>query len=269
MSIEEIPAPKAAHANHSGTHLPFAPLDKNSYTPIYAQIQNQLLEIIRAGKLQPGDPLPSEEELSRIHGISRMTARQALQALKVKGFATRQKGRGTFVTRPKMEKDITHLSGFSAEMRTLGMKPSSRILVAETIAGTDDMTSRLALSTGAPVFRLFRLRLADNLPLALEESYLPVERFPGIQKIDFSRYSLYQTLREQYGIRFGVADEILEARAAGRRESELLEVPLRSSLLVISRVLWSVEGDPIETASSCYRGDRYRAVLRIPSTTTE
>jgi GntR family transcriptional regulator len=247
--------------------LQFAPLDKNSFTPMYAQIQAQLLEMIRTGQLQPGDLLPSEEELSRIHGISRMTARQALQSLKNQGFAMRQKGKGTFVTRPKMEKDIAHLFGFTAEMHSLGMKPSSRVLAAETITATDEIAARLAINKDDPIFRLRRLRLANNLPLAIEEICLPITNFPGIQKIDFSKHSLYQIMHERYGIHFGVADEILEAHAAGRHEAELLEIQPRSSLLVISRILWSIEGKPIETASSSYRGDRYRAVLRIPATT--
>ncbi len=259
----------AAPVSEGASHLQFASLDKNSYTPMYAQIQAQLLDMIRSGKLQPGDLLPSEEELGRIHNISRMTARQALQSLKAQGFAIRQKGKGTFVARPKMEKDITHLSGFSAEMRSLGMKPSSQVLAAEIIAATDEVASRLALDRGARVFRLCRLRMADNLPLALEESRLPLDKFPGIEKIDFSRLSLYQTLHERYGIRFAVTDEILEARTASRHEAQLLEIPLRSCLLVISRTLWSVDGEPLETASSSYRGDRYRAVLRIPSTIEE
>lgn len=263
-----LPA-KTTAGRRSGAPLPLGSLDKNSFTPIYAQIETQLLEMIRSGRLQPGDLLPSEEELSRIYGISRMTARQALMALKNKGLASRQKGKGTFVTQPKMEKDIAHLSGFSAEMRTLGMKPSSRVLTSETIPASDEVATRLAIQPAQPIFHLCRLRLADNVPLAIEEICLPATRFPGIQKIDFSRHSLYQTLHDRYEVRFGVADEILEARASGRHEAELLEIPLRSSLLVISRVLWSVDGEPIETASSTYRGDRYRAVLRIPASTLE
>lgn len=259
----------AAPGNGGVPHLQFPSLDKGSYTPMYAQIQAQLLEMIRSGKLQPGDMLPSEEELVRIHGISRMTARQALQSLKAQGFAIRQKGKGTFVTRPKMEKDIAHLSGFSAEMRSLGIRPSSRVLAAEIVTAPEEVATRLVLDPGAKVFRLCRLRLADNLPLALEEICLPAAKFRDIEKIDFSRHSLYETLHNRYGIRFAVADEILEARVAGRHEAQLLEVPPRSCLLVIARTLWSVDGEPLETASSSYRGDRYRAVLRIPATTVE
>lgn len=247
----------------------FAPLDKSSFTPIYFQIQTQLLHKIRSGQLRAGDPLPSEEELGRIFGVSRMTARHALQALKSQGFASRHKGQGTFVSRPRVEKDIAHLSGFTAEMRALGMKPTSRILRAETIPAEADVASRLGIPLASPVFHLRRLRLADELPVAIEEVWLSQQLFPGIEQSDFARLSLYQTLRERYGIRVSRADEVIEARSANRHEAELLQIGPRSSLLSISRTLWSVDGRPVESARSLYRGDRYRAVLQIPATTVE
>lgn len=247
----------------------FAPLDKSSFTPIYFQIQTQLLHKIQSGQLRTGDPLPSEEELGRIFDVSRMTARHALQALKSQGFASRHKGQGTFVSRPRVEKDIAHLSGFTAEMRALGMKPTSRILRRETIPAEADVASRLGIPMGSPVFHLQRLRLADELPVAIEETWLSQQQFPGIDQSDFARVSLYQTLREHYGIRVSRADEVIEARSASRREAELLQITSRSSLLSISRTLWSVDGKPVEMAHSLYRGDRYRAVLQIPATTVE
>ncbi len=242
------------------------PLDKSSFTPMYFQIQTQLLAMIQSGRLYPGDPLPSEEELSRIYGVSRMTARQALQGLKSQGFATRHKGHGSFVSQPRVEKDITHLGGFTAEMRAIGMKSLSRVLSSEMSTATPEMAAQLDIPINAPVFRLRRLRLSNGVPVAIEESSLPYDRFPDVDKLDFSRLSLYETLRERYGIRVSRADEILEARSATQREAQLLEIRPRASLLVISRTLWSTDNLPVEVAHSVYRGDRYRAVLRIPAT---
>ncbi len=264
---EHTPAPVTASAN--GKKWDIEPLDKSSFVPMYFQIQTQLLKMIQSGQLRAGDPLPSEDELSRIYGVSRMTARQALQALKSQGFASRHKGQGSFVRQPRVEKDITHLCGFTAEMRALGIKATSRVLEAETLPAPAEMAAQLGIVVNAPIYRLRRLRLADGLPVAIEEIRLPLERFPGIEKLDFSTLSLYQTLRERYGTRVSRADEILEARSATRREAELLKIQPRASLLVISRTLWSIDGLPVETAHSVYRGDRYRAVLRIPATAME
>jgi GntR family transcriptional regulator len=253
----------------SGSNRDFQPIDKNSFTPMYFQIQSQLLKMIQSGQLRAGDSLPSEEELSRIYGVSRMTSRQALQVLKSQGFVTRHKGQGSFVSQPRVEKDITHLSGFTSEMRAMGIKTTSQVLEARVSPAPAEVASQLGIAVNAPMYRLLRLRLGDGLPIAIEEIRLPHERFPGVEKLDFSRISLYQTLRERYEIRVSRADEILEARSATKREADLLEIQARSSLLVISRTLWSTDGLPVETAHSVYRGDRYRAVLRIPATTIE
>lgn len=249
--------------------MTYEPLDKSSFTPMYFQIQTQLLERIKSGQLRPGDALPGEEELTRIYGVSRMTSRQALQGLTSLGFAYRQKGRGTFVRQAKVEKDIAHLLGFSTEMRTLGMKPSSRVLEMACKPAPPETAERLGIAAGAPAFHLSRLRFADGAPVAIEDVWLSPEQLPGIEKLDFNRASLYETLRERYGVRVGAADEVIETRPATRQEATLLDIAPKSCLLVISRVLLSTAGKPIEAGVSLYRGDRYRAVLRIPATAME
>ncbi|MEO6924515.1 MAG: GntR family transcriptional regulator [Acidobacteriaceae bacterium] len=245
------------------------PLDKNGFTPMYFQIQTQLMEQIKSGQLRAGDVLPGEDELTQIYGVSRMTLRQALHALTTQGLVCRQRGRGTFILQPKVEKDIAHLLGFSAEMRALGLKSVSRVLGIGSVPALPAIAARLNVETGSPTLHLHRLRSANDVPVAIEEVWLSQDQFPGIEKVDFVRCSLYQTLRERYGIRVGSADEVIEARAASRHEAGLLEIAPKSSLLVISRTLLNVDGQPVETGISLYRGDRYRAVLRIPATAME
>ncbi len=256
----------ASRVAASSVKWDFEPLDKGSFTPMYFQIQSQLLALIQSGRLRPGDPLPSEEELSRMYGVSRMTSRQALQGLKSQGFASRHKGHGSFVSQPRVEKDITHLGGFTAEMRALGMKASSRVLSSGMSAATPEVAEKLGVAINAPIYHLHRLRLSNELPVALEECNLPYDRFPGVDKLDFTHLSLYQTLRERYRVRASRADEILEARSAAYGEAQLLDIQPRASVLVISRTLWSTDDVPIEVSHSVYRGDRYRAVLRIAAT---
>ncbi len=244
----------------------FHPPDKDSFTPMYYQIESQLLNMIESGKLKPGDLLPSEGELSRICGVSRMTSRQALQGLKAKGFVTRRRGSGSTVNQPRVEKNIAHLSGFSAEMRALGISATSRVLEQDTVPASAEVAAQLGLEAGEKILLLRRLRLADGLPVAVEITQIPLKRFPGIEAMDFNSRSVYHTLRESFGIRVSRADEILEARSATRAEAKLLGVRFRASVLAITRTLWSTDGLPVETAHSVYRGDRYRAVIRIPAT---
>jgi GntR family transcriptional regulator len=113
---------------------------------------------------------------------------------------------------------------------------------------------------------LHRLRMANAEPIAIEQVWIPLSRFPGIDKIDFARASLYETLKERFGVKIGSANETIEAKGAIKEESALLEIAPRSSLLVVSRTLLDVDGRAVELAHSLYRGDRYRAVLTIPAT---
>jgi len=244
-------------------------LNKNGFIPLYYQIQRVLMGKIQSGELSEGDLLTSEEELARTYQVSRMTARQALHGLKARGYALSQKGRGTFVTRPKMEKNVMHLRGFTEDMKQRGMQPSSQLLEQTVINASEDLAESLKIDPEATVMKLRRLRLADGIPMALEESHIPLRQFPGLEAISFAQESLYFVLREKFGVRVAWADEVIEALPATREESELLTIPKKSSVLSISRVIITTEQTPIEVACSRYRGDRYRALIRVPTTTIE
>jgi GntR family transcriptional regulator len=244
-------------------------LDKQGFIPLYYQIQQALLEKIERGELAAGDLLDSEEELARRYQVSRMTARQALHGLKSRGVAVSQKGRGTFVTRPKLEKNIMHLQGFTVDMRQRGMNPASRLLEQAVAAPTAEHCEKLRLSASDKILRLRRLRLADGIPMAVELSHIPLNAYPGLEEYDFASHSLYEVLRDRYGVRVGWADEVIEALPATNEEAELLTIPRRSSILSITRVIITTKEVPMEMACSRYRGDRYRASIRIPATTIE
>jgi GntR family transcriptional regulator len=241
------------------------PLDKSGFIPLYYQIQRALMERIQSGELLTGDLLASEEELARVYQVSRMTARQALHGLKSSGFAISRKGRGTFVTQPKLDKNIMHLRGFSEDMKRLGMVPGSKLLEQSVMQATEELADKLRLKPKEAVMRLRRLRLADGIPMALEESHIPLTRFPGLEKINFAKQSLYFVLRETFGVRVAWADEVIEALPATREESELLTIPRKSSVLSISRIVMTKEETPIEVACTHYRGDRYKASIRVPT----
>jgi GntR family transcriptional regulator len=244
-------------------------LDKKGFIPLYYQIQQSLLARIHQGDLKEGDLFESEEELSRRYKLSRMTARQALHGLKLQGYALSERGRGTFVTRPKLVKSILLLESFTEEIRRKGIKPSSRLLEQRVMRPTPELAERLNLQPSADVLHLRRVRLADDIPLALEDSHVPLKRFPGLEEIDFSTKSLYETMRHRYGVQPAWADETIEALPATREEAALLTIARSASLLCISRTLMGPDHAPLEFAVSRYRGDRYRAWLRVPMLTFE
>jgi GntR family transcriptional regulator len=171
--------------------------------------------------------------------------------------------------RPKLEKNIMHLRGFTEDMKHLGMEPNSRLLGQTVVKASAELAEKLKVEADETVMWLRRLRLSDDIPMALEESYVPLRQFPGLEKISFAKRSLYLVLRENFDVRVAYADEVIEALPATREESELLTVPRKASILSIYRIVMTTEEVPIEFACSRYRGDRYRASIRVPTTTIE
>lgn len=243
---------------------PAAMFDKRNIIPLYSQIEQSIMEKIKNGILSEGDLLPSEQELARSYNVSRMTARQALHGLKQNGFVFTIRRKGTFVTTPKIEKTLISLQGFSQEMRSSGMRPSSIVLEHGVIAPPANIVERLQLQTDENVFKLRRLRLADKKPIAVEISYTPIKYFPGIDLIDFEKESLYSVLQSRYRSSIGWSVDVIEAAKATAEEATLLTVPRGSGILSIARLVMSSEGRPIEACLSRYRSDRYRATVRIP-----
>jgi GntR family transcriptional regulator len=244
-------------------------LDKHGFIPLYYQIQQALLEKIQRGELAEGDLLDSEEELARRYQVSRMTARQALHGLKSRGVAVSQKGKGTFVRRPKLVKNIMHLQGFTVDMRQRGMTPASRLLEQAVVFPTEEQCEKLRLAPTDRILKLRRLRLADGIPMAVELSHIPLNAYPGLESHDFSSHSLYEVLKNRYGVRVGWAEEVIEALPATAEEAGLLTIRRGSSILSITRVIIRTDEIPLEMACSRYRGDRYRASIRIPATNIE
>ena len=242
------------------------PLDRKGFVPLYFQIQRALVEKIHSGELREGDLLTSEWQLARAYHVSRVTAREALHGLKISGYASSLRGRGTFVTKPKREKPLTQLRGFTEEIAERGMVPASRLLEQRVVDATAELAERLEVQVGSPVMRLRRLRLADGIPMAIEKTYISLSHFPGIQQINFGEQSLYQTLRDQFSVHVAWAAETIEILPATHEESILLEIPAKTGILSISRNTITEDRVPIEVTVSRYRADRYRALIYIPAT---
>ncbi|CDM64599.1 GntR family transcriptional regulator [Pyrinomonas methylaliphatogenes] len=242
-------------------------LDRNSYIPLYAQIQQKLRQMIERGEIAPGAPVPSERELAERYGVSRMTARQALRALRHDGLVYRERGIGTFVARRKVDVHTRNLVGFTEDMRQRGLKPSSKLILLKREKATQQIANELGIEVGEGVFHLERLRLANGTPMAYESNYIPADLCPDLDQYDLERDSLYRILEEEHGIRMQSADEVLEAARAPRREARYLSIRAGSPVLVVHRVVYGDNGRAIESVRTIYRADRYRATFHLTKNT--
>jgi GntR family transcriptional regulator len=236
-------------------------LDRISSVPLYAQIHGEIRHQIETDQLPAGAPVPSERELAEICKVSRMTARQALNALKNEGYVYQERGVGTFVSKRKLDVHTRNLIGFTEEMRARGFVPSTRILLSRRENAAQEIAEELGIDIEDEVFHFQRLRLADNLPLAFEDAYLPVKRFPDLDGKNLEKESLYKILENDYGVEMHHAEEILEATCASKEIANALAIKPKSALLIVHRVVFSESNLAVESVRTFYRADRYRATF--------
>lgn len=236
-------------------------IDKYSPTPIYRQIEDVLRERIKSGLLRPYDLIPSENELSKILGVSPMTVRQAMSLLVKDGFAYRERGKGTFVAPPRLDHPLTRMVGFSEDMQARGLHPTNLILQFKNLAASSDVAELLQPPVGEQVLFIKRIRYLDGHPIGIHETYLRGVQFTQAELEQTG--SLYQLLQSQ-GVVFEGGQDVIEAISATEEMSELLAVAPKEPLLQVTRVAYRLGGVPIELVHAVYRSDfyRYRIALK-------
>jgi GntR family transcriptional regulator len=228
--------------------------------PKYWGLKRHLLDLLRS--MPPGSPIPTERSLAADFDVSRTTVRQALAELTVEGRLLRVQGKGTFAAEPKVAQRL-QLSSYTEDMRAQGRQPSSKLLEIAEDPADPELSQLLGVRVGAKVLRLHRLRLADGEPMALETTHLPTSRFRGLRRYVTAGGSLYQVLRERYGVEMGHAEETIETALASPDEAELLGADVGLPMLLLSRHSFDTEGTPVEWVRSVYRGDRYKFVATL------
>lgn len=236
------------------------PVKSRNGMPAYQRIQGALRKVIEAGNLRPGDAVPSERELARMHEVSLMTARHALATLEQEGVVERRRGVGTFVSTPKIH--FNKLMSYTEQMRSRSLTAVSKMLFAEIVDDEPEATARLALTPKSRILKLERLRHAAGEPFALETCYFSAKHFVGLLHEPLERESLFAILQRNYHVELGYADEEVDATAADARTAELLGVPKREPLLRIRQVIHSTKGAVILYVLGLYRSDRHNLVIR-------
>ena len=231
--------------------------------PLYRRIEEDLRARIRSGELPPGTQLETELDLMDRYRVSRATVRQALAPLIGQGLLEIRRGLGTYVAAPRFEHTIGGFYSFSREIERHGLRPGTRVLDLHVERADETVAAALDKPVGTRVVALRRLRLAGDEPLVVETSYLPSERFPGLEKVDFSGVRLYDTLTRAYGCRPTRARESFEPILPSRAEADLLGQPREQPALRVERVAFDQDDQPIEFCRSTVRGDRYRYSVEL------
>ncbi len=240
------------------------PIDKSIPIPLYYQLKTQFKDMIQSGVLVQGDLIPAENELVENLHISRPTVRQALNELVVEGFLERCKGKGTFVSSPKIDaKFLKRLKTFNEEMQEQGLTPSTRLVSLERIGGRAGINEKLGLAPGEELIELKRVRFANGDPILYQETYLPYERCALLLKEDFSMVTLYSAMERIYGIHVSRVNRQIEAANAMPPIAKLLHIATNDAVSLVRTVAYTSQDEPIEYSTSYYCGNKVKFSVEL------
>jgi GntR family transcriptional regulator len=228
--------------------------------PAYKRIQNAIRRRIDAGQLRPGNAVPSERELARLHKVSLMTARHALTEMARDGLVERRHGAGTFVAPPRVH--FNKLLGYSEQMASLGLTAHSRVITCGVVTREHEIAARLGLPPTSRLGRLERVRMAGDEPVALETCYWSSDTFSSLLDAPLDRVSFFGLLERECGVELAYSDEEIDATDADLRIAELLQIPRGSPLLRIRQLIFSTKGRATVYVMGFYRSGRHTLRVR-------
>jgi GntR family transcriptional regulator len=229
--------------------------------PLYVRLRRSIEDAVRRGLIAPGDALPSERDIAMKADISRVTVRKAVQELVKGGILVQRHGSGTFVA-PRMERveqSLSRLTSFTEDMARRGMSGRSTWLERGIFTPSPDEMMVLGLSAKELVARISRLRIANDMPLAIERAALSASVLPDPLAVTTS---LYAALEEK-GKRPVRAVQRISATNLGEADAKLLDVPAGAAGLHIERISYLAGGKVVEFTRSVYRGDAYDFVAEL------
>jgi GntR family transcriptional regulator len=238
-------------------------IDPDDPIPLYAQIEARIAADIAAGRLPTGSQLPTEDKLIAQFGVSRITIRRAIQNLATRDLVEIRRGKGTFVTQPRITQELTELSGFVEDMQALGRHPTARVLDKRVVTANAIVARQLALPHDSSVVRILRIRLADGVPVSLDETYLPTAIGEKIVTHDLAVEPIFTLLEQRYNIPLIEADYQLEATTATPEVASALEIDPGSPIFLIERTSFGVGKIPLDYEKLYYRGDLIRFATRL------
>jgi GntR family transcriptional regulator len=236
------------------------PPDRNSPLPLWAQVLEDLQRRLAAGEFRGG--FPPDRELMTDYDVSRHTAREAVRRLQDTGVIERERGRGTFVREPDIEQSMGPLYSLFRSIESQGFAQRSEVLTFEL--RTDPVAAdQLGLNVRDQVVYLQRIRFANDVAIALDESWLPASIARKLLKVDFEYAALYEELERVASIRPNGGWERIRPALPSAAECKLLGADMTKPVFLVERVT-DADGMPVESRRTVIRGDRYAFITRWP-----
>ncbi|WP_411843796.1 GntR family transcriptional regulator [Salinicoccus sp. HZC-1] len=223
--------------------------------PLYKQIAKRIKKDIISNGTKGGEAIPTETKLAEMYEVSRVTVRRAVKLLIEEGLIYSVHGSGTYISEKKIEHDIYKLQGFTEEMSGLHNNPSNEILEFQLTSPSEEVRDYLKLEDGQKVYYVKRLRLADEKPLILEESYLPFELFPDLS-VDVLKESKYEYI-DKKGFKINKRYADLKPILPNEELMELLHLEGNTPMLSLEAYSTFDDGTIFEYSKVYYHPEKY------------
>lgn len=237
-------------------------MDKTSKVPLYLQLMEEIVKKIESRHYEVDAQLPSERELCDIYGVSRITIRQALKELEYEGYIYKLHGIGTFVASKSYNQNLAKLYSFTEEMEKLGKTPKTEVLSFSVIFVDERLARKMNIQPLDEVYKVVRLRIADDQPLMYETSYLPRKLFLNLTEADLKERPMYDIFHEDYQIGLTNATERFSATLIRKEEAEYLKATINQPAMLIKRYAY-YNDKLIEYTNSVARGDKFAYTVEL------
>ena len=233
-------------------------LDRNSSIPLHTQMEELIKTHLNDGSWGCGDLIPSENELSREFGVSRMTVRNVITSLVHEGLLFRIPGKGTYVSEQKIQAKSLSYAGIREQLEKMGYEVSTKLLKAPEEVGTEKLCRIFGLPSKTLFVKLIRLRFIKGIPLSIHTSFVPAVWCPDLLEKDLENVQLCHLLNSEYNLQQIRTEETLESVAATAEEAAMLQIKAGHPLLLLTDTIYGEGNRPYEYAKVIFRGDRIK-----------
>lgn len=238
-------------------------LPHSSTVPLYTQIKEALRAKIIDGTYVAHQRLPSESEMISAFGVSRITVRQAMNDLQKEGLLFKVHGKGTFVARPNVSQELTHLQGFGEAMHRLGHETFSEVFGLTTVKGGRIACSKLGIAEGEWVTEIRRVRYLNRQPISIDYSWIPREVGSRLSEQHLRDKDLFSLLENELGQPLHSADVEIDATSADADIAARLNIAPNSPILRIERLTYATQNKPLVFEYLHYPAETFKYKLKV------
>ncbi len=238
-------------------------LERHNPKPLYAQLEDIIRVKIENEEWLPHTAIPSENELSKQYGISRMTTRSVITQFVREGLLYRVQGKGTFVAEPKITTTSLSYMGIREQLEKMGYQTTTRLIEAKVMTGSDAITKKMKLPPESKFYSIKRIRYIDYDPISIHTSYIPVQYCDLLESKDLEGEQLCVILEKEYGLKRKKVIETLESSLANEEEAKLLSVKQGFPLLMLEDMIFNAEDIAFEYTKVIFRGDKIKISLQF------